>query len=344
MTTTPDGVSDTSKHTSVVLNFLNDSEKYIHLRKGHIIENAEEVEVLSKVEPAIRSKLGSSDTSVVDSEIRQKLGSEESTDKSICIRSELGGVSQSEPIVKKVDPLLPSKGEMPTHLHAEEVEILSKVEPAIRSKLGSSDTSVVDSEIRLKLGSEKSTDKSTCIRSELGGVSQSEPIVKKVDPLLSSKGEMPTHLHDLWSRSCTNPTPDQSTRLAEVLTRYADQFSVDDLDLGCFSEVTHKVDTDSAKPIRQKMRRTHLGFENEEKQHLDGLLDIGVIQPSNSEWASPPVLIRKKVRWCIDYQALNNVTTKDAFLLPNISECLDNLVNTMYFSTLDLSSGYYQIL
>ena len=65
VTTTPDGVSDTSKHTSVVLNFLNDSEKYIHLRKGYIIRNAEGVEILSEVEPAIWSKLDSSDTSVV---------------------------------------------------------------------------------------------------------------------------------------------------------------------------------------------------------------------------------------------------------------------------------------
>ena len=268
VTTTPDGVSDTSKRTSVVLNFLNDSEKFIHLRKGHVIGNAEEV------------------------------------------------------------------------------EILPEVESSIRSKLGSCETSVDDSEIRLQLGSEESTNESTNIRSKLGDVSQPVPIVRKVDPLLPSGGEMPTHLRDLWSRSSTKRIQDQSTRLAEVLIKYADQFSVDDLDLGCFSEVTHKVDTGSAKPIRQKMRRTPLGFENEEKQHLDGLLDIGVIQPSNSEWASPPVLIRKKdgkVRWCIDYRALNNVTTKDAFPLPNISECLDILGNTMYFSTLDMSSGYYQI-
>ena len=79
---------------------------------------------------------------------------------------------------------------------------------------------------------------------------------------------------------------------------------------------------------------------------MDGLLNIGVIQPSSSEWASPPVLIRKKdgkVRWCIDYCALNNATIKDAFPLPNISECLDVLGDTMFFSTLDMSSGYYQI-
>ena len=72
-----------------------------------------------------------------------------------------------------------------------------------------------------------------------------------------------------------------------------------------------------------------------------------MIHPSSSEWASPPVLIRKKdgkVRWCLGYRTLNNVTIKDAFPLPNISECLDVLGDTMFFSTLDMSSGYYQIL
>lgn len=44
-----------------------------------------------------------------------------------------------------------------------------------------------------------------------------------------------------------------------------------------------------------------------------------IIQPSVSEWASSPVLIRKKdssLRYCIDFRALNKITTKDAFQLP----------------------------
>ena len=41
------------------------------------------------------------------------------------------------------------------------------------------------------------------------------------------------------------------------------------------------------------MRRTPLGFESEERAHLEKLLDSGVIVPSNSEWASAPVLERK---------------------------------------------------
>ena len=73
---------------------------------------------------------------------------------------------------------------------------------------------------------------------------------------------------------------------------------------------------------------------------------IGVIQESCSDWASPPVLIRKKdgtIRWCIDYRRVNNVTVKDAFPLPSISQCLDQLSGMFYASTLDMASGYWQI-
>ena len=118
------------------------------------------------------------------------------------------------------------------------------------------------------------------------------------------------------------------------------------VDLGNFSLTKHRIDTGDAPPVRQRLRRTPLGFEKEEKQHLNKLLECGVIQPSQSEWASPPVLVRKKdrsVRWCIDYRRLNNVTIKDSFPLPNINECIDMLSGTVFLSVLDCASGYYQL-
>ena len=42
------------------------------------------------------------------------------------------------------------------------------------------------------------------------------------------------------------------------------------------------------------MRRTPLGFEHEEENHLNKMLKAGVVRPSESNWASAPVLIRKK--------------------------------------------------
>ena len=76
------------------------------------------------------------------------------------------------------------------------------------------------------------------------------------------------------------------------------------------------------------------------------MLDHGVIEPSESPWALPVVLVRKKdgsLRYCIDYRKLNNITRKDSYPLPRIDESLDSLAEMQYFSTLDLASGYWQI-
>lgn len=59
------------------------------------------------------------------------------------------------------------------------------------------------------------------------------------------------------------------------------------------------------------------------------------------------VLVRKKdgtVRWCIDYRKLNDCTRKDAYPLPRIDMCLDCLAGASVFSTMDLQSGYWQIV
>lgn len=68
------------------------------------------------------------------------------------------------------------------------------------------------------------------------------------------------------------------------------------------------------------MRRTPIGFQAEEDKLEKKMLASGVLKESYSDWASPSVLVRKKngsVRWCIDFRAVNAVTTKDVYLLPD---------------------------
>ena len=76
------------------------------------------------------------------------------------------------------------------------------------------------------------------------------------------------------------------------------------------------------------------------------MLGAGGIRPSMSEWASAPVLIRKRcgsVRWYVDYRLLNALTTKDVFPLPLVDECLDTLVGNVLYSKLDANSAYWQV-
>ena len=76
------------------------------------------------------------------------------------------------------------------------------------------------------------------------------------------------------------------------------------------------------------------------------MLEKGIIEPSNSPWASPIVLVKKKDgsnRFCVDYQDLNNVTVKNSWPLPRSDNCFDALTGSKRFSTLDLCSGYWQV-
>ena len=80
-------------------------------------------------------------------------------------------------------------------------------------------------------------------------------------------------------------------------------------------------------------------------KHLQEMLDLGAICPSQSAWCNAVVLVRKKdggLHFCIDFQC-PNACTKDSYLLPRIQEALESLVGAGHFSCLDLKSGFWQI-
>ena len=132
----------------------------------------------------------------------------------------------------------------------------------------------------------------------------------------------------------------------EMLKRNAEVFSKDDMDMGRTNLVKHHIKLTDPVPFKEAYRRIPPQMYDEVKTHLQEMLDLGAIRPSNSPWASAIVLVRKKdgrLRFCIDLRKLNNRTVKDAYSLPRIESILDSLGGAQIFSTLDLKAGYWQV-
>lgn len=115
--------------------------------------------------------------------------------------------------------------------------------------------------------------------------------------------------------------------------------------LGRTSLITHHIEVGEAKPIKQRFYSVSPAVEKLIFKEIDRMLELGVIEPSNSPWSSPMRLVVKpgKVRLCLDARKLNSVTKKDAYPLPKIEGIFARLPKANLISKLDLKDAYWQI-
>ena len=116
-------------------------------------------------------------------------------------------------------------------------------------------------------------------------------------------------------------------------------------ELGCTTLMEHRIHTIDHPPIRQQPRRVPHHLLPEVDRQIDDMIDRGLIEESSSPWASPVVLVKKngEVRFCIDYRQLNQISHHDAYPVPRVDDALRSLHGAQWFSTLDLTSAYWQI-
>lgn len=100
------------------------------------------------------------------------------------------------------------------------------------------------------------------------------------------------------------------------------------------------------QPISMRPRRLSFADREVLRGILDDLMAKAVIQPSNSSYASPIVLVKKKngsSRLCVDYRELNKITIRDNFPTELIDDNIDRLRDKKYFTLLDLKDGFHHI-
>ncbi|XP_074792474.1 uncharacterized protein LOC141975750 [Natator depressus] len=135
----------------------------------------------------------------------------------------------------------------------------------------------------------------------------------------------------------------QRQQIQELCTSYAPTFSATP---GLTERAYHSIDTGNARPIRVQPYRVSPQARTAIEREIRDMLQMGVICPSESAWASPVVLVPKpdgEIRFCVDYRKLNAVTRPDNYPMPRTDELLEKLGRAQFISTLDLTKGYWQV-
>ena len=105
---------------------------------------------------------------------------------------------------------------------------------------------------------------------------------------------LPEQLQGLLDKSSKQLDKNQKGKLRETLMDYQDVFALNDEDMGFTDTVEHTIDTNGSKPIKQRVRRLHQNMTEEADRQVEDMLKRGVIEKSNSPWASGIVLVKKK--------------------------------------------------
>jgi hypothetical protein len=136
-----------------------------------------------------------------------------------------------------------------------------------------------------------------------------------------------------------------TNHLQPILNAYQDVFSSVP---ATTSLGVHQIMTpEDQVPIALRPRRTPLAATDTLEKELDSMLEMGIIRPSTSPWNSPVVVVPKKdgtLRFCIDFRGLNKVTQRDPYGMPSVDELRDRITGAKYFSNIDLTKCYWQLL
>ncbi|XP_057329925.1 uncharacterized protein LOC130670528 [Microplitis mediator] len=166
---------------------------------------------------------------------------------------------------------------------------------------------------------------------------------------LNRKKERVKQIIQLLRHSHMNEEEKES--IIEHIKTYHDSYFLPGDKLGCTNVLTHKIRTIDDVPVFTRQYRYPQTLRGEINQQAKELEEQGIIVPSISPYNTAVWIVpkkpdsqgNKKYRLVLDFRPLNEKTIGDAQPLPLITEILEQLGGAIYFSTLDLKSGYHQV-
>lgn len=144
-------------------------------------------------------------------------------------------------------------------------------------------------------------------------------------------------------------SPEHRAIFTRIVREYYPAFSRHKEDLGLSTVGVELIlDTGDAPPTSQAPYRCSKDEELWLEQKIRTWVKNRIIQHSNSQWAAPCTLVKKKdggYRLVIDYRKLNAVLRNVGMFWPLtlIDSCLDSMSGAQYFSALDINQAFEQL-
>lgn len=140
--------------------------------------------------------------------------------------------------------------------------------------------------------------------------------------------------------------PETTGMLRDIIQKHHHAFALHVGEIGCCQDFKAKIELNDDRKIVYRPYRLSYAERGRVRDQLAELKDANIIEDSDSEYASPMLIVRKKngeERICIDYRQLNKITKEIKYPLPLIEDQINRLDGMNYFTSLDMKSGYYQI-
>ena len=166
-----------------------------------------------------------------------------------------------------------------------------------------------------------------------------------------------THINELgphqgfvnYNKPALQAAPnDKQTKsdLDKLLDNNTDASVEDERKLGTTPLTVMTIDTGDHPPITKKPYTLALKHYDWVKEETDKLLEAEVIRESHLSWSAPIVFVPKGdggKRLCVDFRALNKITGTYVWPMPRVEDIFGSLGKAMFYTTLDLRSGYHHI-
>ena len=137
--------------------------------------------------------------------------------------------------------------------------------------------------------------------------------------------------------------PSQQEELKQLIDEYEHLFP----DIPTRTDkIHHDVIVEDSKPIKQHPYRMNPLKQKYLQDEVKYLLENDFIEPSQSNYSSPCILVPKSngtYKMCTDYRKVNSVTKTDSFPIPRIDDCVEKVGNSKYVTKFDLLKGFWQV-